>query len=255
VQSAALHVFVQNQYMPMQKIAIFVEGQGELIFIRNILYHLIDPAQLSFECFKLHANSQQEVPYEYKNPNAKVHFQIINVGNDERVLDAIKEREKRLLSKGFTKIIGLRDMYSKAYRRKSKNVIDDEVTRQFIEGVTTAIAEMNNPDKIRFHFAIMELEAWWLSMYNWFAKINDLLTVSFIEENLGYNLSEIDPEKAFFHPALEIDKIFKLVGAGYKKPFDDVESITSRMDASDISDATNNNRCHCFKNFCDDLTS
>ncbi|MEN8220838.1 MAG: hypothetical protein ABFS56_31685 [Pseudomonadota bacterium] len=80
----------------MQKIAVFVEGQGELIFIRNLLYYLVDPAQLSFECFKLHANLQQEVPYEYKNPNAQIHFQIINVGNDERVLDVIKEREERL---------------------------------------------------------------------------------------------------------------------------------------------------------------
>ena len=238
----------------MQKIAVFVEGQGELIFIRNILYYLADPAKLSFECFKLHANLQHEVPYEYQNPNAQIHFQIINVGNDERVLDVIKEREERLLSKGFTKIIGLRDMYSKAYRKKSKGVIDDEIIKQFIEGVKTSIAEMNNPDNISFHFAIMELETWWLSMYNLFAKINGKLTVSFIETHLGYNLSELDPQKVFFHPAQEIDKIFQLVGENYKKHFDEVESITSKIDASDIQDAINNNRCSCFKQFCDDLT-
>jgi hypothetical protein len=239
----------------VQKVAVFVEGQSELIFVRNLLYHLIESAKFSFECFKLHANSQQEVPYEYKNPHAEVHFQIINVGNDEKVLDAIKERKDRLLSKGITKIIGLRDMYSKAYRIKSKNIIDDDVTQQFIEAVTTAIAEMNNADKISFHFAIMELEAWWLSMYNLFSKINELLTVIFIEEKLGYNLSKIDPEKAFFHPAHELDKILKLVGVSYKKHFDDVESITSKMDYSDISDALNNNRCDCFRKFCDEIHS
>jgi uncharacterized protein YegL len=73
------------------------------------------------------------VPYEYKNPNAEVHFKIINVGNDEKVLDAIEENESQLLKQGFNKIIGLRDMYSKAYRKKSKKVIDNDVTRQFIE--------------------------------------------------------------------------------------------------------------------------
>lgn len=240
--------------MLQQKIAIFLEGQGELIFTRNLLYHLNDPAKFSFECFKLHACSQQEVPYEYKNPSAEVHFKIINVGNDERVLDAIAENENKLLKQGFHKIIGLRDMYSKAYRKKSKNVIDNEVTRQFIEAVTLVIAGMNNPDKINFHFSIMELEAWWLSMYNLFAKINDQLTVNFIENNLGYNLANIEPEKKFFHPSLEIDKIFQLVESNYKKHFSDVESITSNIDSQDISDATKNNRCSCFRKFCDDLT-
>jgi len=58
--------------MTLQKIAIFVEGQGELIFTRNLLYHFKDPARLSFEYFKLHGHLQQEVPYEYKNPYAEV---------------------------------------------------------------------------------------------------------------------------------------------------------------------------------------
>jgi len=75
--------------MPLQKIAIFVEGQGELIFIRKLLVLLNEPAQISFGCFKLYGHAQQEVPYQYKNPYAKVHFNIINVGNDERVLTVI----------------------------------------------------------------------------------------------------------------------------------------------------------------------
>jgi hypothetical protein len=63
-----------------------------------------------------------------------------------------------LSKQGFNKIIGLRDMYSKAYRKKSKTVINQEVARQFIEAVSKIIAGMNNPDKINFHFAIMELD-------------------------------------------------------------------------------------------------
>jgi len=241
--------------MPLQKVAIFVEGQGELIFIRKLLVLLNDPAQVSFECFKLYGNLEQKVPYPYgtTNPLAKIYFKIINVGNDERVLSAIKEREEKLFKSGFNKIIGLRDMYSKAYRKKSKNVINDNVTQETIKLVTTTIVNMSNHDKIIFHFAIMELEAWWLSMYNLFARIDDRLTVSFIEKKLGYNLSNIDPETSFFHPSLEIDKIFKLVGSSYKKHFDDVESITSKIEFSDISDATNHHRCDCFRQFCDAL--
>jgi hypothetical protein len=59
------------------KIAFFVEGQGELIFIRNILFHLLDPSIFSFKCLKLHAGNLKDAPYEQINPSAYIHFQII----------------------------------------------------------------------------------------------------------------------------------------------------------------------------------
>jgi len=45
----------------MKKLAVFVEGQGELIFVRNLLYHLIDPSEFSFECIQLYADKEQPV--------------------------------------------------------------------------------------------------------------------------------------------------------------------------------------------------
>lgn len=239
----------------MKKIAVFVEGQGEQIFVRNLLFHLVDPSVLSFNCFRLHANREHSAPYQFPNPNAEVYYQIVNVSNDEKVLSAIKEREKRLFNKGFVKIIGLRDMYSRAYRERSKGVINDQISKKFIESTAAVIAKMNNPEQISLHFSIMELEAWWLSMYNLFSKIDPVLTVDFIEKKLGYDLSTIDPEKYFFHPALEIGKILQLVGTPYKKRFGDFEKITSHIDFSDVIEAIDHNRCESFRKFCDDLTS
>ena len=241
----------------MKKIAVFVEGQSEMIFLSKLLYHLIDPSHFSFECMKLYADRQKTAYRSYRNPNADIHFQIINVGNDERVLSVIKEREKDLFRKNFTKIIGLRDMYSKAYieKAKSKEVIDDKVIRKFIDGAKRVIGRMSIPGRIRFHFSIMEMEAWWLSMYNLFSKIDGTLTCKFISRKLGYNLSEIDPESAFVHPARETDRILKLVGSGYNKKFDEAKKITSVVDASDVGNATENNRCNCFRRFCEELTS
>jgi len=42
--------------------------------------------------------------------------------------------------------------------------------------------------------------------------------------------------------------------SNYKKHISDVKNITSNIDYQDTSDATNHNRCSCFKKFCDDLT-
>ena len=96
----------------MKRIAIFAEGQTELIFIRNLLLKVVDPSKLSFECFELISHKPCTVPYQYPNQSAEIHFLILNVRGDEAVLSSIREREKDLVERGgYDRIIGLRDMY------------------------------------------------------------------------------------------------------------------------------------------------
>ena len=93
-------------------------------------------------------------------------------------------------------------------------------------------------------------------MYNLFSKIHEMLTSDFIKEKTGYDLSQVDPEKTFFHPYREVDRILKLVDEMYKKKFGEVENIiTSNIDTSDIGDATKNGRCKGFEMFWKDMTS
>ncbi|MDM8558413.1 hypothetical protein [Candidatus Parabeggiatoa sp. HSG14] len=239
----------------MKKVAIFVEGQGEQVFVRHLLYYLLDPSKLSFECLRLRSENLEEVPYAYENKQADIYFLIINTQGDSSVLPAIKKREQGLFRQGFHKIIGLRDMYSQAYREISPHLIDYNIMQQFIEGTKHSIATMSQPNKIHFHFAIMELEAWWLCMYTLFAKIDKQLTVAFIAQELGDDLSAIDAEKVFFHPASNVAKILNLVGFKYDKRFSDVERIISAMTFDDIVDVieSDDKRCESFKNLCDDL--
>lgn len=232
-----------------KKIAVFVEGQGELIFFRNMIFHLLGDIAFSFQCLKLHSGQTQEVPYTYSNPDAKVHFMIINVENDTKVLSVIKEREKGLLQKGYSKIIGLRDMYSEAYRKRSDR-ISETVNNQFIKSSELAIQSMSEPEKVSLHFSIMEIEAWWLSMYSIFEKKDSRLTVDYINENLGFKLDEIDPERHFFHPAVILNEILVLIGGSYKKKFSDVESITNSIDAESIElIISSENKYESFRSF------
>jgi hypothetical protein len=131
----------------MKKVAIFTEGQGELIFVRYLLTLTIRPDKLSFECFSLIADRLHRAPYRLSPPGAQIHFLLVNVGNDERALSAIAEREDNLVNKGYDKIIGLRDMYSEAYRKRSA-VIDDSVTKSFIQEHESVIQQMSNSGKI-----------------------------------------------------------------------------------------------------------
>jgi hypothetical protein len=193
------------------------------------------------------------VPFDYPNPNAEVWFLIVNVGQDEKVLSVIKESEKDLFEKGFERIVGLRDMYSEEYSKRSPNGIDNSVTRAFIDGWNSTIQSMSNPSKIKMHIAIMELEAWFLGMYNMFERLNSTLSIDYIESRLGFNLSVIDPQTEFFKPADIVGNILQLISWPYKKSDDDIEGICSRINISDLSNAFENGRCDSFKKFHDEI--
>ena len=237
----------------MRRIAIFTEGQSEQVFIRHLLGHIVDYSELSFECLSLYADREQKAPFSYRGGNAKLHFMIVNVAGDTKVLSAIKEREKGLVEKGFEKILGLRDLYSQAYRDLSPNGIDEGVSYEIIRGSQSTIAQMMNPDRIVLHFCIMELEAWFLSMYNLFKRMHDQLSVEYIEANLGFNLKTCDPQREFYQPSKQLGMVFGLFGAIYSKSFDDVEKICGRIEPVDLDEGNENGRCQALKAFLDEL--
>lgn len=238
----------------MRKVAIFAEGQTELIFARDFLLRLIDPSKLSLECWELLAHKLSRVPYLYSCPNPEMHFMIINVHGDEGVLSSIWEREKSLIEKsGYEMIIGLRDMYSEAYKKLSRGVINDDISNQFIQSHNSTIQKMTYQDRIKLYFAIMEIEAWFLAMYNIFQRIDSALTVEYIEEKLGFDLRRIDPQEEFFKPSNQVRDVLLLSGRQYDKKESDIENITSKMILADFDNAVENNRCECFDTFYQEL--
>lgn len=240
----------------MKKIAIFTEGQTELIFIREFLLRIIDPSKLSLECWELLAKKESLVPYSYSCPYPEIHFKIINVHGDESVLSSIKENEKGLIEKGgFEKIFGLRDLYCEVYQKRSPGVINQDVTQQLIQGYNATIKNMSYSSKITLHFAVMEIEAWFLAMYNIFQKIAPVLTVDFIKENLSIDLKNIDPQKEFYKPERQVNAILGLCGRQYNKKRSDCELIASNMELSDFNTARENNRCSAFDAFYHDMLS
>ena len=237
----------------MFKLAFFTEGQSEQIFIRHMLLTIIGYDRTNIKCYRLQSRTQSFVPYAHSCPDPYVCCSIFNVGGDEGVLSAIREREKGLFEKGYHMIIGLRDMYSDKYRRHSSNRIDKSVNRQFINGAQTTIREMSRPDSIKLYFAIMEWEAWILGMYSLFPKINILLTTEYIHENLNIDLKSIDPQAAYFKPSLYLKEILALVGLSYSKSLSDIEGICSKMGETDFEIAIQGNRCGAFRIFYDQI--
>jgi len=240
----------------VRQFAIFTEGLTEQVFVRQILLKVVDNSKLKFVCMKLAASGNETpVPWDYSAPEPELYFLILDCGGDGKVLSAIGEREKRLIDKGYEKIIGIRDMYSKEYCERSPKIIDSTVIASLIRNWNRTIREMANADRITFHISIMEVEAWFLAMYNLFHKIDSRLSLDFIETNLGFNLQTDDPEKKFYKPSNQVKDIMRLCGRRYTKKRAEVEAITSRMEVQDFTNATENCRCSSFGFFYSDIAS
>jgi hypothetical protein len=234
----------------LKRIAIFTEGQTEYIFIRNAIFKIFDANKFSIECFKLHSNSFQVIPYSYSSLEPLVHFTIVNVGNDEKVLSIIKERYTSLR---YDLIIGLRDMYSRLYREKSSNKVDEKINIEFIMQTKQTISTFDTSKKTKIFFAIMEIESWILGMNSIFTKYNSILTEEKILHELKIDLRKVDPEEAIFHPSTIINDILLLVNDKYDKSLDMVEKITSFIELSDLNDLYFSNKCKSFQVFANNL--
>ncbi len=99
----------------------------------------------------------------------------------------------------------------------------------------------------------MEVEAWLLGLNKVFSKIDGRLTNEFIEENLKFNLADVDPEKAFFHPAKEVGAILGLVERNYNKSKGDINAFVSYLAKEDYLELLRSDKCDSFKEFIQSL--
>ena len=233
----------------MKKIGVFTEGRSELIFTRDIILKLFKYEHISVECFVVNGSRQKEAPYPYITKNPDYYFQLVCIGNDEKVLSYIKYRYGSLIKSGFSMILAVRDMYSQEYKKRS-NTIDQRISQNFIDQHLCTINTISLPQcSINLYFSIMEFEAWILSMPNLFSKIYSQLSVEMINQNLGFDLRNISPEREFFHPASIMSKIYSLIGEKYDKSISQIESIVGNISETDYEDAIFDDKCPSFCEF------
>lgn len=239
----------------MRKVAIFTEGQTEQIFVRYLVGVALGWDKISIKCLRLCDGQMSLGGMDLYNQNADVHFQIIDVGGDERVLSVIKDRERLLVKQGFKQVIGLRDMYSEAYVKRADRKVANDVIQAFIEGAQQTVQQMNSPGKIALHFAIMEVEAWFLGMCKVFERIDAKLTAQYIAQELRFNLDKIDPQEGFLRPSDKVNQILHLVGRKYGKSRGDVEAICRGIEQSDVQAMLASGRCQSFRGLYADIIS
>jgi hypothetical protein len=209
--------------MTPRKIAIFVEGQTEQIFVKKLLTEMAGYKQISIEIFQIGGTKKnREFIHLESNDSENNHFfaLLYDCGNESHVLSDIKKQHKQLTDKGYHKIIGIRDLYP-------KSLSDQHQLEKGMKGFIQPLNKQGIP--VYLILAIMEVEAWFLSDYTCFSKIDERLTPEFILHHCQLDLMNIEIETVP-HPTSELDKIYQLIGQNYTKNKEQVQTIVNYLD-------------------------
>ncbi|MEG4342877.1 DUF4276 family protein [Microcoleus sp. A003_D6] len=209
--------------MTPKKIACFVEGQTEQIFVERLFQEIAGYKKISIETYKFQGGKANRIIQPLKLStikNAPFFVLLYDCGNDAHVVSDIRKQHQSLIENGYEKILGLRDLYPIPLGKK-------EEIETGIRGFLKPLQKIGVP--ISVILAVMEIEAWFLAEWNYFAKIDNRLTCDFIVQKCGLDLRIIDTEQRS-RPSQDLDEIYRVVSRNYDKSEKTSQEIINNLD-------------------------
>lgn len=235
--------------MNKRKIVIFVEGQTEQQFIRDVLYvwYGYDTNRVGIFCHQLRSSNLYSVPFDVGSEESESFYRIVDACGEGTVLSAIRKNANRYANLGYEAVIGLRDMFCDAYHSVAKDrCIHIEINEKMIQ---LTKAQLPQDSKIsHICFAIMEIETWILSMPELLQRIDERFTAENVLQKFNVNISA-DLEQTLYHPAQTVTDLLRWAGKNYDKHKDEISSITSQIQKTDCISLLNSGRCKAFNSF------
>lgn len=207
----------------MSKLAIFVEGQTEQIFVEKLVRYLGSHRNISIQVQRLEGGSKNRprtminISGTNEVTNQDYFIVIIDCGQDERVKSDIIERYNGLIASGYQAIIGIRDVYP--------------IPRNSIQRLRDGLAFLlpTRPFPPLFVLGIMEIETWFLAEHTHFLHIHPDLTINRIQQNFGFNPS-IDDLQIRDRPSKDLENIYFLEYIYYDKSRECIERTVNFLD-------------------------
>ena len=209
--------------MTPKKIACFVEGQTEQMFVERLFQEIAGYKNISIATYKFQGSKSNRRLQPLKSipvTNAAFFALIYDCTSDSHVVSDIKKQHDSLTKTGYEKILGLRDLYPKPLDKK-------EDIEKGIRGLLKPLQKVGIP--ISVNLAVMEIEAWFLAEWHHFAKIAPHLTPEFILQECGLDLKNINVEE-IPHPTQDLKEIYWLIGSDYRKSEAQSENIINSLD-------------------------
>jgi hypothetical protein len=226
----------------MKKIAFFVEGQTEQLFINKILREIAGEKNIAINLLILRGGAKTSrmetvLPHnpKYANPsNPKYQALIYDCGGDnydgagklksEIVSDIVDMRES-LLKQGYAEIIGLRDLYPMALTDLHK--LEKGLQFKLLQGATTLPCSII--------VAVREIEDWFLAECKHYTCIHTSLVLDATQiASLGFNPYTDDLTLRNSTAAADLHHIYQLVGKAYSKTKNNVERTVECLDYANL---------------------
>ena len=209
----------------MLKMAIFVEGQTEALFVHRLINEITTRHDIKITM----ANAKMPLVIEVgsgSDPDAySAHISIKDYGGDGNVATQVRDNYNLLVSKGFSKIVGLRDIYP--HDTQHIDILRGKDRRSLNYRIPT------HPVEVQWVFSIRETEAWFLGDTGHFLRMDSRLTPDAILTETGYDLSATQPHTVP-NPADLLSRIYRLAGKQYRKSRDQVNDVLNTLDFAQL---------------------
>ena len=221
--------------MIQKKIAIFVEGQTERMFMSKLLQEIAGYKNITLEVYKVEGDRNNRritrlTPSISKTLDTTSFFAILyDCGSESHVVSDIKNQYVSLCKSNYEKIIGIRDLFPKELN--DQDLLDKSIRANIKSYLKRLLIQDKSAKMIDINIilAVMEIEAWFLAEWTHFVRINKCLTTDFIFENLDLDLMNIEVEQ-IKHPSQDLNNIYQLIGCNYDKKGKQVTHIVENLD-------------------------
>jgi hypothetical protein len=203
-----------------KRMAIFVEGQTEQIFVERLIKEIANEKNVHLESRSL---SDDKIISLETIPSGVKPFQVtlFNCENDEKVKSVILEVRPKLITRGYSLIIGLRDLHPNTVANLN------EVKMRLAYRVPTS------PPATEIYLAVAETEAWFIQEKEHYAKIDPSLDYRQFKSKFGFD-PENDSAEQILHPYKFLKSIYRSVGKAYKKKRFHVQRTVDALDFAEL---------------------
>jgi hypothetical protein len=210
----------------MRKLAIFVEGQTEQIFIGKLLKEIAGDRNLIVvkERWGDHKGRRifTVIDAETQTGGEKYYILIRDCGGESNVQSDIRDTCENLSKNGYMEILGLRDV-APIFTYQDVPVL----LRRLMFKIPTKYIP------IKIMVAIMEIEAWFLAETTHFLRIHNSITKGIIIQTIGFDPDNEDVEKRQ-KPSEDLHNIYKTAGFAYTKKRNNVNRTVHALDYNNI---------------------
>ncbi len=192
----------------MNKLAVFVEGYTEMVFVEKLIEEIAGRNKVQIEKRRISGGSN--IPRRMKliqaaQPDSghEYYVMIVDCGGDRQVKSRIVEEHENLTKANYVGIVGLRD-------------VRPDFTRADLPKLEAGLRIRTSLCPVDFVLAVMEIEAWFLAEASHFPRIDPALTAQAIHAALGFD-PHLDDMELREKPADDLDQCYALAGQQYRK--------------------------------------